>query len=309
MLLAEVILLPFRSQLGNLHLQIYPLNYRKHIHYKLFKLKMSLIEPTKLTNRNRITLFDKKQIVQCFYNFAALNNLQTVPITGIIKSFILQHDELGIVNSERYKDSLLRWIRADQNGLFLDWDGCNYLSNKVCCMDGIAEQIDRRLVLQDAISAEFNRIAKSKVCKETFGVFARTFIPAGTFLGCYRGEVITPEDVELSRDLFIYSNLFCANETQIINAQNFISCFARYYQSAPTVSSENVYVRRVTSNDPQSTVCFYTSTDVNEGDELFVPLGCQHLDVVLKTASPCFRRVNKLLTTGLYRNVNTKRNN
>jgi hypothetical protein len=250
-------------------------------------------------NRNRITLYDKKQVVERLYNFVALNNLQTAPLTGIIKSFI--DNELNIANSERCNDSLRKWVRADQNGLFLDWDGCNFLSYKICCMVAIAEQLDKRLLIQDAISAEFNRIAKSKVCKETFGVFARTFIPAGTTLGCYRGEVITPEDVELSRDLFIYSNLFCANESQFIHAHNVLSCFARHYQCAPTVSSENVYVRRVASNDPQSTVCFYTKTDVNEGDELLVPLGCEYLDIVMTTASPCFRRVHMLLKISLKR--------
>jgi hypothetical protein len=241
--------------------------------------------------RHRYTLFDKKQIVDNLYSFGHINHLYSVPLSDLIKLFIKEQKELG---SDKLYDTYLisKWIREDWNGHYLDWTGCTSLSSKICDKKRNAQQIDNRLINFDPISGEFNRVAKSKINSNALGVFARTFIPAGTFLGYYRGEVMMPIDVMTRCMIHNYRFLFCANNEQFIDAHQILSCFARFYQyESKPVASANVFVRRIASCDPQSSVCFFTSNDVSEGEELLIPLGCESLTDD-ETYSPAFRLVN-----------------
>jgi hypothetical protein len=152
------------------------------------------------------------------------------------------------------------------------------------------------------MSTEFIQVFTSEHVKGALGVCARVPIPANTFLGFYRGDVVMPEDVEISRDLFKFSKLFSFNDSQFIDAKDVLSCFARYYQYSRIITSANVCVRHFISNDPQTSVGFFTTIDVIEGDELLIPCGCEVSGNMTAAASPAFRRVRMTLKSGFHYN-------
>jgi hypothetical protein len=88
------------------------------------------------------------------------------------------------------ESSLGKWILAEKNGEFMPWSGANGLEKKSCSLRIIADEMDYKLSDRDVHHGEYNQIAKSPSTSRGYGVIARQFTPAGTFLGYYKGECI-----------------------------------------------------------------------------------------------------------------------
>ncbi len=157
----------------------------------------------------------------------------------------------------------------------------------------LTKQRNSILSCRDLHCAEFNQVVKSpstnlkaSLLKE-FGVVAYKRTPAGTFLGFY---TVTPKQV------------FSIGKGQFMFANDFISCFGRYYKRSE--DDHNVCVKRLLWTDPQKALCFITTRDVDKGEEFFIPYGCEnweeHDDNLI--ASTSFRRVSNQLMAKIPRN-------
>ncbi len=72
------------------------------------------------------------------------------------------------------------------------------MDNKVCFVQKVIAKIDEHLATRDAHHGEYNKVARSPSVPEEYGVIARKFTPAGTFLGYYKGECIGSKEAESS---------------------------------------------------------------------------------------------------------------
>ena len=264
--------------------------------------------------RNRLTLLNKKEVVHSFYQFlngAIDTKLRFIAKDLAIKAFLKYHHQLqplkhADVNAE--VDSIKKWIDAERRGEYLDWNGNNNLSNKVCRWDQVVtKQINSILSCRDLHCAEFNQVVKSPSTylkassSKELGVVACKRTPAGTFLGFYTGECVTPKQV-LRGHTFNFDNLFSIGNGQFMFANDFLSCFGRYYKRSE--DDHNVCVKRLLWTDPQKALCFITTRDVDKGEEFFIPYGCEnweeHDDDLI--ASTSFRRVSTQLMAKVPRN-------
>jgi hypothetical protein len=250
------------------------------------------------TDRTRLTLFAKKEIVQKFYNY--LDETEDASNGAHMKKTFV-----ALFNKENeYQidvSSIGKWIRAEKHGEFLPWGGANSLDNKVCFVEKVIEKIDDHLSDRDAHHGEYNQVARSPSIPEEYGVIARKFTPAGTFLGYYKGECIDSKTAESSYD---FDYIFCIGEGKFIDASKLLSCYARYYNCAVNRSDQNVCVERLLWTNPQKAICFITTRDVQKGEEFLISYGCEYWERQSSKAimSDSFRRVcNRLMKKVSYK--------
>ena len=257
--------------------------------------------------RNRLSLQDKKDVVYNFYQFlkdAGDNDFRVIAKDLAIKAFLKHRNQSQPLenfdeNAEIF--AVTKWIEAERRAEYVDWNGINNLSSMVCRWEkDVVVQLNRILGHRDFRCAELNNIVKripshkeSPNLKE-FGVIACKQIPAGTFLGYFTGECITPEQVRHGH-IFKYENLFSIGKGQFIFANDFLSCFGRYYKRS--LAAHNVCVRRLSWTDPQKALCFITTKFVDKGEEFFIPFGCESWEDVddKRLVSDNFRRVSNQL--------------
>ena len=135
---------------------------------------------------------------------------------------------------------------------------------------------------------EFVEIKYSKIPNAGLGIFARTKIKAGTFLGNYMGEIIEDEKQIPVTDYLYRSNRYNkefwmdAIDMEKSNYTRFLNCC-----SSSQVGTENVYTIRytdetkpsvfTTSNgkqiDIQGYIFMYAARDIEEGEELMYNYG------------------------------------
>jgi hypothetical protein len=133
-------------------------------------------------NRRRLTLGEKRVIIQKYVAFADafVNSDCDNDVARTIFDFVKDFNKGGkyIVNIS----SIGKWIHADKRGEFLSWGGANKLTNKVCFIQNVIQKVDEFLKLRDVYHSEFNEVARSPTVFNEFGVVARKFTPAETFL-------------------------------------------------------------------------------------------------------------------------------
>ena len=217
-------------------------------------------------DRKRLTLFAKKEIVQRYYNF-----LDDTDETPSYNNFVNLFNKENVNQID--ESSLGKWILAEKNGEFLSWGGANDLNKKSCSLRIIADQIDKQLSDRDVHHGEYNKIAKSLSTSRGYGVIARQFTPAGTFLGYYKGECIDSNEALMRQD---FDYIFCIGEEKFIDANKLLSCFARHYKCAVNQSDQNVCVERLLWSNPQKAICFITTKNVQRGEEFLISYGCEY---------------------------------
>ena len=95
-------------------------------------------------------------------------------------------------------NNLSKWVRAERRGEYFDWGKLNYLDARNCKKaENIVSRIDRILKIRDPHHACHNQVCQSPSLEGEYGVIARRFTPAGTFLGFYKGEVINGMEASL----------------------------------------------------------------------------------------------------------------
>jgi hypothetical protein len=236
-----------------------------------------------IKRRKRLSLAEKKVVVDNFYLFYQSQRLfDELPVNVYIEAFTVNYNnQYSTTTCEGDKLTAVvfeQWIRAEQRGDYRNWNNSNTLSKKVCYGHKILERIDYLLKKRHKRCSEFNKMAKSRIAANEYGVVARKNISSGTVLGFYCGACITPEQAEINnRTLFHnYDYLFGINKACFIDATDLISCYARYYKRVNNKAEQNVCVKRLLFSDTQKTICFVTTKDVKIGQEFLIPFGCEY---------------------------------
>jgi SET domain-containing protein len=151
--------------------------------------------------------------------------------------------------------------------------------------------LDYNLKIKYPCHGIYNQVSKSPSVSGEYGVTARIFTPAGTFLGFYMGEVIS--GLIASERTESQEYMFTLGKNRFIDAKAYDSCFARYYNCAMKASDQNVTVIRLDKKDPQRIICFIANRNIEQGDEFLISYGSAYWERAAQRApanSP-FRRV------------------
>jgi hypothetical protein len=180
-------------------------------------------------------------------------------------------------------------VKSEKRGEYLSWDRTNNLEAYISNSNKILLAIDFTLARRDMHHGVNNRVAKSPSLPDQYRVVARKFTPAGTFLGFYKGEVI--DGLEASKRSPEY--MFIVGKNKFIDARDYYSCFARYYNCAIKASDQNVSVERIESTNPQKVICFITNRNVAREEEFLISYGSSYWESAVAQActTSAFRRV------------------
>jgi SET domain-containing protein len=133
--------------------------------------------------------------------------------------------------------------------------------------------IDTTLKKRDKCHGKFNKVVRSPTVPNEYGVVARIFTPAGTFLGFYKGKVI----VGVEDDFRDHSYTFKIGRNEFIDASDYLSCFARYYNCSLKSGHQNVCVEILTDwTNPQKAICFIANKDIQKGEEFLISYGPEY---------------------------------
>jgi hypothetical protein len=167
---------------------------------------------------------------------------------------------------------LVKWIQAEKRGEYVSWEPkvTDLSARKRSNPHFIMKYLDATLKKRDKCHGKFNKIVRSPTVPNEYGVVARRFTPAGTFLGYYKGEVI----VGVKNDFRDLSYTFKIGRNEFIDASDFLSCFARYYNCSLKADEQNVCVEILTDwTNPQKAICFIANKDIKKGEEFLISYG------------------------------------
>jgi hypothetical protein len=227
----------------------------------------------KIQIRIRPSLEVKKSVVVAYNEYINIKNKdesESANSTRSMRSYVKSYNNKLTANNEMTLSisNLSKWIKADFRGDYLAWSGINKLYSHNCKAVNIVRHINLVLKQKFPCHAYYNQVSKSKSTPNKYGVIARHFTPAGTFLGFYKGEVI--DGPEANNRIKSQEYIFALTTKNFIDAKAYDSCFARYYNCALKASDQNVCVERVHSNNPQNVICFIANKDVQKGQEFLI---------------------------------------
>jgi hypothetical protein len=245
---------------------------------KLKQKKTSLVSTKR---RIQLSLVEKKNHVErywCYY-FQKMEKNQTeheidIDNDQLMVTFVKESNSLGIYSPINIS-CLSRWIRAHKRGEFdlMLVHKRGERSKRVADKRTIVQRIDYQLKKLQPNHAAFNRIDWSPSLPKEYGVVARKFTPSGTFLGFYKGAVLTGEN----RDNRNYAYTFAIGRNLFIDTSAFLSCFARYYNCATDHTDQNVSVELLPNwENPQKAICFIANRNIMEGEEFLVSYGPEY---------------------------------
>jgi hypothetical protein len=245
--------------------------------------------------RKRLDLETKKNVVEQYFMFCSSaneNDEQKVSVRAFVRHNNEQAKQLKLESTNVY-----RWISAYKRGEYLSWETKIKLqtTRKVSCPMKIINHIDSTLNKRDKCHGVYNKVVRSPSIKGEYGVVARRFTPAGTFLGFYKGKVITG----IANDTRNHDYTFGINRNTFIDASDYYSCFARYYNCSVLSADQNVCVEILTDwTNPQKAICFIANKDIKKGDEFIISYGPEYWDAVASKLPRCspFRRVCNILS-------------
>jgi hypothetical protein len=240
------------------------------------------------SNRKRLRLCDKKRIVDRYHDYINSNKNKLFGNELSMRAFVEYYND-EIHSTKISFSNLSKWVKSEKRGKYLSWDRINNLEAYIFNSNKILLGIDFTLKQRDVFHAAYNRVAKSPSLPDEYGVVARKFTPAGTFLGFYKGEVI--DGLEASKRSPEY--MFIIGKNKFIDARDNCSCFARYYNCAFKASDQNVSVERIESTNPQKVICFVANRDVARGEEFLISYGSSHGESAVAQActTSAFRQV------------------
>jgi hypothetical protein len=240
----------------------------------------------------KLKLKDKKDVVEKYFEFLKNGCIKIKSDHDLFDSDVDEHEpnvieskssEANLLKQQQQKSvgsflnqfnqgrsvpldtvTVCRWLRAFQRGEFEDWNGENDLNNLKCKSEKIIKIISKSLKRKFPDSGMLNKVAKSKVSPEQYGVFAKKNIKSGTMLGFFKGE----EVVSVAEVIGPHRKL---NDNIHIDGSDYLSCFARYYVSSSQEDKQNVTVQRLTEwSDWNRAICFIANKNISTGDELII---------------------------------------
>ena len=245
-------------------------------------------------SRKRLRLCDKKEIVDCFHTFVVDNSSIVSTTETSMKAFVKEYNN-ELHSTKISLSNLSKWVKAEKRGEYMTWNQINRLEAYISHNSKILLGIDFTLKQRDIYHAVYNRVAKSPSLPDEYGMVARKFTPAGTFLGFYKGEVV--DGLEASKRSPEY--MFIIGKNKFIDARDYKSCYARYYNCAMKSSDQNVSVERIEWTNPQKAICFIANRDVAQGEEFLISYGSSYWEAAVCKASStsAFRRVCAFMIT------------
>lgn len=222
------------------------------------------------TKRNRLSLFERKFQVERYLCY--IDKTQTncqMDDDQLMRTFIEKSNSLGIYLPMKVS-CLSRWVDAYRRGeydlLLVHKRGEH--SKTVAGKNNVVRQIDKHLNACFPRHARFNQIDWSPSLPKEYGVIAREFTPSGTFLGFYKGTVLTADENRSNRN---HAYTFAIGRNLFIDTSAFLSCFARYYNCATNPADQNVAVELLSNwENPQKAICFIANRDIAQGEEFLV---------------------------------------
>jgi hypothetical protein len=260
-----------------------------------------------INKRCRLDIETKKNIVLQYYQFcndgqdeSALDEdhstTKTLGNNTSLRAFV-KHNNSKPKNLWLEHSNLSKWIRAEKRGEYQPWElNINaQTTRKITSPQKILKHIDTKLKLRDKFHGVFNKIVRSPSVPGEYGVVARKFTPAGTFLGFYKGTVISG----IANDTRNHDYTFGIGRNKFIDASDYYSCFARYYNCSLKSVDQNVCVEILSDwTNPQKAVCFIANRDVKMGDEFLISYGPEYWEATAANIPACspFRRVCNTLS-------------
>ncbi len=225
--------------------------------------------------RIRLTVSERKFHVERYLEYKLDNHHVSCQIDigdQLIRNFVEESNSVGIY-LQMNASCLSRWIHAYERGEYDVWVRYKRENCKSTDRRAVVQQIDKKLKKRDMYSAVYNQVDWSPSLPKEYGVVARKFTPSGTFLGFYKGAVLTGEN----RDNRNYAYTFAIGRNLFIDTSAFLSCFARYYNCATDHTDQNVSVELLPNwENPQKAICFIANRDIVEGEEFLVSYGPEY---------------------------------
>jgi hypothetical protein len=260
-----------------------------------------------VNKRCRLDIETKKNIVLQYYQFCndgqdddsdldGDHSTKTLGNNTSLRAFV-KHNNSQPNSLWLEHSNLSKWVRAEKRGEFLSWElNINtQTTRKISNPKKIIKHIDKTLKLRDKFHGAFNKIVRSPTIPGEYGVVARKFTPAGTFLGFYKGTVISG----IANDTRNHDYTFSIGRNKFIDASDYYSCFARYYNCSLKSVDQNVCVEILSDwTNPQKAVCFIANRDVKMGDEFLISYGPEYWEATAANIPACspFRRVCNTLS-------------
>jgi hypothetical protein len=261
--------------------------------------------------RCRLDLDAKKNIVYQYYEFCSShkNDNESSDVDDEFRKHSVKQRDNGtsiraFVRQNNAKkncmllehSNLSKWVRAEKRGEYLPWESNikAQTARKKSAPQKIIKLIDKTLKLRDKYHGAFNKIVRSPSIPGEYGVVARKFTPAGTFLGYYKGKVITG----VENDTRNHDYTFSIGRNKFIDASDYYSCFARYYNCSLKSADQNVCVEILSDwTNPQKAICFIANKDIRKGAEYLISYGPEYWEATaanIPATSPFRRACNTL---------------
>jgi hypothetical protein len=167
--------------------------------------------------------------------------------------------------------NVFKWIKAARRGDFLEWNGINDLSKPNAKSQQILRHINDMLIRNFAELCFYLKVVKSPSSPDLYGTIARSFIPAGMFLGFFHGEIKTFDENGPPNGPNMFTIVENSYSIYIDCSHDFLACYARYFNCSTKSEAHNVSVVRLkNARDYNRCVCFIANTDIDVGHELII---------------------------------------
>jgi hypothetical protein len=221
--------------------------------------------------RARFNVNERKETVERYLCF--IKNEDSTLVDGqsgqSVRTFVDWNNKEQLY-SKLHHSAVSKWLLAYKRGDYEDWDGVKQTQKQIASKKQAVRCIDSFLKRRDRYHGVFNKVVVSPSLPGEYGVVARRFTPAGTFLGYYKGEVLRGQQDDTRNHDFTFS----IGRNRYIDASHFHSCFARYYNSASEYSEQNVCAELLKDwKNPQKGICFIANRDIEQGEEFLVSYG------------------------------------
>jgi hypothetical protein len=194
-----------------------------------------------------------------------------------IKSFLKEENGRRSSADKLDMANMFKWIKASYRGDFLPWGNINDLTKCNAKSKNILVYINDQLLLKFPLLCKYQRVVRSPSSPDQYGVIARTAITAGSFLGFYEGEICTGEKDDQLEGQHKYTLIEGDNSNYIDCSEDFLACYARYYNCSTKSENQNVSVVRLEqglehdyNHNYNHIVCFVANADIEVNHELIV---------------------------------------
>jgi hypothetical protein len=227
-------------------------------------------------NQAKFNIAERKETIERYFWFVNVEGMSHVDGTSV-RTFVTVNNSQNIFSKLSHA-TVSRWLKAYKRGEYENWAGLKGMTADCITNRNLAVVcIDKFLKKRDKHHGVYNRVAVSPSVPTEYGVIARRYTPSGTFLGYYKGAVLRGQQEDVRNHDFT----FAIGRNQYIDASDFHSCFARYYNCALNLADQNVCVEHLQDwKNPQKAICFIANRDIQKGEEFLVSYGADYWEAL-----------------------------